>query len=680
MPSRPALSGQLLRNWQVEPYICRNCLLQAVRARTASRTQHQPKSTAPRLAFDNPKNRITGSDTSGPRIQPKNRLQASNGSLASSSAINAPSAVPHRYRDLHQSLLTLQEVASSYVDRSRLQLATRSLESEQPVLRVALLGLGKNGPLTARKLARILLSDALSQEEAWEREILAGTSDGRSLLLKYGDVDEPARSDPLVKVMNVPSRYLARHKLEILITSLNTNSHMSTMDGAAIEDAITVPSLTIPNSATGRVGFVRYPVHKTVIVAEGVTGAIEYGNIAPFLVHNKLINTCISVPLLDSLDGSNSEHITPAIDVELATHALALFRLSKANGAQFSDEWQKSRLPAISDWIAGEKVSPESGMRTAVQELISSVLAGVSSTITRSDEVDMAATLAVTVPENKRVELQSAISAWSADAHRDLQLNLDTAFASSQSWRRTAWWRLFWRIDDVAISASDVLRQSWLKEAEQQLAFLSGRIAETGIASAEELRNVPTLLLDERLGGGKAMEDATRTNTFAELERLPSRFPTKQQGDDHTALVSPWPRTIGLSRLQILNTLVPDLHAKAQTLLLSTLSTIAGSSALAAWFYVATSGVALYESGAILSLGLVWSLRRLQKKWSQERDGFAVVVREDARRVLGEVDSHLRRLIHDGGRAVVNAEDARSRQEAREAVERCRKALDSSVG
>jgi hypothetical protein len=43
--------------------------------------------------------------------------------------------------------------------------------------------------------------------------------------------------------------------------------------------------------------------------------------------------------------------------------------------------------------------------------------------------------------------------------------------------------------------------------------------------------------------------------------------------------------------------------------------------------------------------------------------------------VLSEVESHLKKLVQQGGRAIVNAEDARSWQEAREAVERCQAAL-----
>ena len=576
--------------------------------------------------------------------------------------------MPPKYRDLYQSLLALQDGASSYVDRSRLQLAIRSLESDRPIVRVALLDLGKGGPFAARKLARLLLSDALGQEEPWERELLDGMNDGRSVLLKYGDPSDGVQSNPLVKTMMVPSRYLDKHNLEILITPLNANGADSYQDLQSLEDAVVVPSLTTPNTTNGRVGFVRYPVHKSIVVAEGVTGALAYGKFPSSLADSKLVSAAVDLPFIQPPNnGAKREPTDPGINIELATHALELFRTNMANGAQFNDEWQGSRLPALSEWIAGPKTSSASGMNQAVEQLIASVLTSVTTAVKRADIVGTAVVTAATVPDVKRTELMAAVAEWSASSHQDLQMNLDSAFATSTSWRRTVWWRLFWRIDDVSISASDVLRLSWLTEAEQRLAFLSGRISETGLATAAQLKELP-----------KSYEPYDIDSaTSGILPQMPSMLSTTQQWSLTDA---PWPQTIALSRLFMLQTLVPALHRKAQTLLVSTLSTIAGSTTLAAWFYVATSGVALYESGAILSLGLVWSLRRLQKKWEAERSGFATAVREDARRVLGEVEQLLRGLIRTGGRATVDPMDARGWREAREAAERCREALGKATG
>ncbi|KAK5166604.1 uncharacterized protein LTR77_008147 [Saxophila tyrrhenica] len=676
MPPRLPLTTASLLNGLSERYVCASCARKATRSLTSPRTeparQSKHTSTAPLIRLRDGKPRrqaYAKQDIQGlPRLA---RRHASNATLASATAINAPSSVPPAYRELHQKLIALQETAGSYVDLARLQLAARSLEGDDPV----------SGPSAARKLARVLLSDALSDEERWEQEILESIHDGRDLLLRYGDTDETVQSNPLVKTLNVPSPYLRRHKLEILVTGLSFSSGPSTSnERRALEDAVLVPSLTTPNSQGGRVGFVRYPVHKTILVAEGISSAVQYGSLPPGLADGGNITAALSVPLRSTsgADSAEEEASANSVDIDLAVHALELFRTSKANGAKFSKEWQTSRVGTLAEWMAGSAESTASGLRPAVRGLVASVLSDTSKSISQAEEAGNTTVIAGTVSDTKRQSLESAIASWSGSSHRDLQLNLDTAFATSPSWRRTTWWRLFWRIDDVTVSASDVLRRSWLTESEQALAFLSGRILETGLATPEQLRDAAPQLIkgSEPAEANKAENPAQRRESVAELLQIPSMLARVQQESGVNAQFSPpWPQSINLSRQYMIRTLVPELHRKAQALLLTSLSTIGGSAALGGWFYLATGGGGLYESGAIVALGLVWSLRRLQKKWSSERESFAVTIREDARGVLGEVESHLRKLVGEGGRATVRAEDAQSWQVARQALKECEGAL-----
>ncbi len=686
MPSRVPLRVAPLFNVLGDRYVCASCIQkatgrQALRpTETFKRSKHTFTTTLS-LHSDRPPRQRSHTGTHTIDIQKPRRRHASNATLASATAINAPSSVPPAYRELHQKLIALQEIAGSYVDLARLQLAARSLEGDAPVVRVALLGIGSNGPSAARKLARVLLSDALSDQQTWESEILDSVRDGRSLLLRYGEPDTPVQTNPLVKMMNVPSPYLQRHNLEILVTGLNVGSDSSSPDKrGGLVDAILVPTLTTPNSEGGRVGFVRYPVHKAVLVAEGIAGAVEYGRLPSGLADGNLLSAALSVPLRPSsgLDSAEEEASTSSVDVYLAAHALGLFRANKANGAKFSQEWQTSRVGSLAAWMAGPKDSAPSGLSPAVHNLVSSVLTNTAKTISETKETADTVVETGTISEAKRQNLRTAISNWSADSHRDLQLNLDTAFASSLSWRRTTWWRLFWRIDDVTISASDVLRRSWLTESEQALAFLSGRVLEAGLANEEQLRNSPPLVPNSPRKEMASQEDTVPVRDSVEqLLQVPSMLARMQQETGVNAQFSPaWPQTINLSRQYMIHTLVPELHRKAQALLVTSMSTIGGSAALSGWFYLATGGVGLYESGAIVALGLVWSLRRLQKKWSIDREGFATAIREDARGVLGEVESHLRKLVNEGGRTRVRAGDAENWQQARQAVQECQDALD----
>ncbi|KAI7566893.1 hypothetical protein KC317_g5357, partial [Hortaea werneckii] len=60
-----------------------------------------------------------------------------------------------------------------------------------------------------------------------------------------------------MQTLHVPSPWLRRHNVEILVSTLNTD-HTGQVSEQEMEEAILVPPLTTPN-AGGRVGFVRYP-------------------------------------------------------------------------------------------------------------------------------------------------------------------------------------------------------------------------------------------------------------------------------------------------------------------------------------------------------------------------------------------------------------------------------------
>ncbi|KAM0707824.1 hypothetical protein Q7P35_004473 [Cladosporium inversicolor] len=608
-----------------------------------------------------------------------------NGTLASSSAINAPSTVPLEFRDLHQRLNALQDAASGFVDLSRLQLALRSLESADPVIRIAFLGLGEKGALAAKKLARVLVADALGDEAEWEEKILGDAGDARSLLLRYGEPEDALPADsPMVRTLLVPSPLLQRHGLEILVTGLN-GAGLSGYEGAnkrELESSVLVPSLSMPMTNGGRIGFVRYPVHKALIVGDGVEGAAECGQLLKAGLDRELIasamNLSMTIPAASETTAQD-EKLGKIINIDLAGHALGLFRESRANGAQFSEEWEASRVSAISQWLAEANAKTSTGLKQAVQAQIDSAL---ESTAQAVDQIQLERTTEVkktTIADTKRQSLQEAITTWSAEAHKDLQMNMTAAF-ESKSWHRTAWFRLLWRIDDVTFSAADILQRSWLHETEQNLAFLSGRIVESGIATADELKltGVEQRLLEQ--GTKQEMEtyEAVKDHkeSVAELMQMPAMLSKLQEQSGVNALFDPpWPQMLTLSRATMLHTLVPALHRRAQTLLISTLTTISGTTALGAWLMVATGGSAAAEAGAVAALGLVWSLRRMQTKWGAKRENFEMAVRENGRRVLAEVEGQLRSVVSRGGRVVVRPEDVQTWQRARDGVDGAREAL-----
>ncbi|KAF2163441.1 hypothetical protein M409DRAFT_57349 [Zasmidium cellare ATCC 36951] len=691
MPPRIPLTTRSVRIIHKDSYVCPSCLL-----KDAGRAE-QPTPIRRFTSERRVRDRTRPDRNEGPKARVTHRY-ASNGALASSTAVNAPSTVPFELRDLHQHLQLLQDKASVYVDLSRLQLALRSLESEDPIIRIAFLGLGSNGVQSARRLARLLLSDELGEEAAWEQELL-DPRDGRSVLLRYGGESEesgvqPANS-PLVKEMRIPSARLKGWNVEILITGFNASGY-NTSDSAEstteLEESILVPPITMPNSNGGRVGFVRYPVHKALIVSEGVTGAVELGKLPAALADDRLISAALNLPLRGkaSEDGTSLK----AISIDIVEPALQALRKDyRANGAIYSSQWQQSNVASVASWLskASRPSSEGHSLKPAVEALLNSELARSTNLVSTTEAKARSSSDAV--PESKRTTLQSAISSWSEEAHRDLQLNLNNAL-TSPAWRRTSWWRLFWRIDEVSMSASDVLRRGWLVDAEQSLAFISGRILEAGLASEEDLKkDSVSNIEDAKLLPGVSREEfdeykaanapsaaPQKIESLANLTEFPVKVARmKEESGLDVFFDPPWPQTIHLAREQMLHQLVPSMHLKAQALLLTSLSTIGGSAALAGWLWVASGGVAFYEAGAIAALGLVWALRRLQTKWSLERQKFSETAREDARGVLAEVEGKLRRLVTEGGRVAIRTEDEKEWIEARQAIGACQEALKEAA-
>jgi hypothetical protein len=549
----------------------------------------------------------------------------------------------------------------------------------------------------------VLFSDVLEDEEAWEK-ILNSQDGGRSILLKYGETAGESGVQtqmPLIQTLEIPSPLLRRLNLEILVTPLGDDVAVSG-NAANLEETILVPPVTISNSSAGRLGFVRHPVHRALIVAEGISGAIAYGKLPSGCVNGDTVNAALSIPLRPAPEAASAEAETPdnSIDIDLASHSISIFRADKANGATFNKEWQASRVPNVTSWLkqSVDDSTSEDGLKPAVRGLIEVLLTSAEKTVKVAESRATKSSAASNVPDTIRTTLRQATTTWSEEAHGDLSANLDTALDSS-AWRKTAWWRLFWRIDEVSLSASEVLVRGWLIEAEQTLAFLSGRMLQAGVASAADMRGVQgrttstpdgpgtpvkkiSSLLNETHQAIIADYNSTKEtskphSTVAEvLNFAPMLARVRQESGLNPLFNPPWPQSIGVARQQMLHELVPALHRKAQGLLVNVFSLMGSSGILAGTIFAASSGTALYEAGAVAALGLVWSLRRLQVRWGRERREFCETVRENGRRVLVDVEGQLKGLVDNGGRVKVDGTSEREWKEARRGLKAAREALE----
>lgn len=542
------------------------------------------------------------------------------------------------------------------------------------------------------------------------------------ILDRYGAEDDILPTNPLVNELNIPSRVLEKNNLEILITTLNTASGPNiTADPSGLAEAILIPPLQTPVASSGRTGFVRYPVHKAIVVGEGIQGCLDFGRISTALEattlgvsggQQGLIQVALSVPRDSPRTQTNDTGLISPVDIDQAGVALNLFRQDVANSAIFNTKWQASNIHSIIKFLASDPMDPITGdavgLRPTLESHIRSTLDSAADAIAVSEQTANKAVISNSIPDQKRQEISQAISAWAQHAHTDLQVSLANAL-DSRSWRRTTWSRLLWRVDDVGVAAEEVLRSHWLLDAESTLAFLAGRIEQAGFFRSkgnvanfnpEYAMHASDRSIDPKTGQtisseraflaaspsttatpskgffGKFFSDKVREPTPADLLNTHAlNAKVVETGGINIFHTRPWPLAIHFTRQKLLHTLVPSLQSRAQSLLAQSLTTISATSALGVWLYIATSGSMLAEAGAVAALGLVWTLRRLQKKWEAERRNWEAEVREHGRVVLSEVEDVLRTVVRSNERGVLRASDLEDWEKARGALREVKKAL-----
>ncbi|KAL4760260.1 uncharacterized protein BDW70DRAFT_69260 [Aspergillus foveolatus] len=565
--------------------------------------------------------------------------------------------VPLRLRELYESLVQLQSIAPEQVNLSRLQLALRGLETEEPLIRVAVLGL--NDVVAARKLVRLLLADPLKEREGWEDMLDSVSENGdleRGLLIRYGEVSESI-SNHLVPTISVPSQILKKARLEILVTSLGAQTDMS---GAKLTaDTFLVPTVTIRTSHTGRHNMVRYPVHRSIVCAQGVDGLLAYSGL---IAQSDLRKEAGSIFAAVELEGSglaiNDDRIS-FVDTNKAAEALDKFRESVRNAALYERGWNSSGVQPVIDWLStarNEEGSMNTPLRSLITSLIDAAEQGVVTEETRRSQEQEEAS----VPDVVRASMDQAVSAWAEKSHAELHSALEEGFAT-KAWRGLAWWKLFWRVDDVGMITSEILEKSYLRRAEKDVIWTAGQLEQAG------LREPP-----EEKGAFISTEEPTEVAMNADNGSQNVAVSVVEPPEDGEEKV-PWPTQIAKSREQLLTTTVPSLQAMAQRLVLFSISTTSLCTALSVLTSVSLPTASVYETGTIAAVGLIYSLRRQQRKWEAARAFWEEEVRDNGRMALRETEEQLRHTVRDGGMVQLPV----TAHEARDAIKQARDALNN---
>ncbi|CAD6443483.1 6f7f163c-d1e3-4857-b63c-3443b4d150d7-CDS [Sclerotinia trifoliorum] len=533
---------------------------------------------------------------------------------------------------LREALLEVQRYATNYVNISRLQLALRGLEQPegQETIRVAILGLADGGTSLkkAKELLRLILADPLKAEEEWERGIMRCDGMGRPLLIRVGHNEDESseRNGRLVHEMNISSPMFNGHKMEILVLEIDPPTNV---EQGFFEEAVLVPTMEIPTSSTGRYTPVTTPVHKSFLLGHGIMGAASLLSY-PLGANREAIGSAANFRTAES-----QSLPIPSIDIESGNEALHTFRESIENAMIYEHQWLSSGIPEVIDWMKLDASSNNNTIKEPLLRLISSIIQNAEKKLEAEKARQLSLLLSTKIPPTQISSLRHALSTWSERAHTELRDQLDIAFGG-QRWRKLGWWKLFWRVDDVSMITSDMLSRSFLTEAEKEIIFLAGRTEEAGV-----YRNIPLL------------SDSIQKSDWAYTpvqEALPEGLPPPPKlrdvipiaADEDTSrkiIPQPWPLHIPIARAFLSTTTIPALQALAQRLVLQTLSTSSMTSALAGLMYVSNMSTTIYEAGAVAAFGIVWSMRRMQKKWETARAYWEGEVREEGRKAVRNVET-----------------------------------------
>ena len=462
---------------------------------------------------------------------------------------------------------------------------------------------------------------------------------------------------------------LNRLNVEILISSPLDGSNSMVSKGDSVD--LLVPTLETPVPASGRATMVTYPVHKAVIYGEGISGLLacsKWINRADSERDTAAILGVVNVHW--QIEEQESGLNIAFANLDQAESAIAQIRKAIENSTDYEHKWLDSNMSAISSWITGGAKASDSGVKPVIKHLIEIILKGVERQTLTEESYRLQQLGIEAVPDSVRHDLEETITSWAENAHTELRDCLHNAF-HGKNWGRLAWWKLFWRVDDVGMFSSEILQCSWLVEAEKEVIWIAGRIQQAGLINSNQRNPGPVT-------EGKSIESDIIFGKDPPAPRFVDLIDQPATTSEYIFFnpLNPCPQQITLARQSLSAITVPPLQALSQRLLLRTVSTTTATTALSCLLYFSLSTTSIYEAGAIAAFGLVYSLRTLQQRWEGAKGVWMGAVGEEARRVLKTLEDTLREVVRQGGKQKMDDAEVEERKLAGEAVEAVREALE----
>jgi hypothetical protein len=495
-----------------------------------------------------------------------------------------------------------------------------------------------------------------------------------------------------------PVEFLAmRANIAGATTSPATATTAATTPEAA-EEAVLVPMVDIPSN-TGRFFPIRTPVHRALVFASGFQGAMRVCAVpmtGPTDEGYGAVSAAVDLPgfVPRVARGGGGPLPFVHVDLDLAEQALARFRLGPQHALEYERLWAQSNMAALQSWLKASVLTPPGvtgpAVRKLVRTLLANTLARVAAEETAAEErrkmqatTSSSASSSASSPAAPAHDVSRALEEWAQRAHAELQDQLDAAFTGRQ-WRMLRWWKLFWRVDDVAALSQDMLAARFLPTAERELVYLAGRIEQARGSAPAYPQPVATTTVGAASTTAPSSPESVKATTTTTAAAAAVAAPTT------TTTITPanapkWPQHISFTRNYLSTSTIPALQALAQRLVAESYSAAAASASVGALAWATWSP---YEAGAAAALGLAWAARRMQRRWDDARSFWEGEVREEGRKTLRAAEASVAEVVaQEGGKqGVGGGAGARAREgveeleddtraKVREIVSRARRAL-----
>lgn len=271
------------------------------------------------------------------------------------------------------------------------------------------------------------------------------------------------------------------------------------------------------------------------------------------------------------------------IDSTLALEGDELLRKSSANASEYATLYNNSNIAAVQHAVFGRP------LKESEDAVLNTIIETCQKIINREEEVTYEIS-------NESLSITKRREQWASEAHLELQTTYTKALQDLVK-TKLAWWKLYYKVDDVHQQVSETLLYYFLPRTQDRFDYQLGRI-----------------------------------DQFAKKHYFP---PLHSKGISRTEQIS---AIFKNARDSMITDLAVDLHNVALRELLKNLLGVQLPLIVLPLLGVYFFDYSLYGAGSIMALGVVVGTSRLEKAWHRATSKFTSAALERARLTVEECE------------------------------------------